>query len=127
MSSADCPQTNPAWSGWMSLGNTKASRLAKIFEKVLASQLAKVIGRQLRSCVWSRLGFGRRVSVVVNHERGGSSPRRMPLKRARRPGERMGKYVRYHSYGSPSGPGDLRSGSRPTTDASSSAVIGAER
>ena len=57
-----------------------------------------------------RSGFGISVRKVLCQEGGGVCPDRMELKRERRLSAISEKKVLYHSYGMPSGPGDLRSG-----------------
>jgi hypothetical protein len=68
-----------------------ANRLARIREKILASQLDNVMGRQLRISEGSRPGFGSKVSVVADQDAGGAVPIRMPLNNSSKAGERNGK------------------------------------
>jgi hypothetical protein len=71
----------------------RARREVSIREKILTSQLLRVIGRQLASEERSRPGFGIREIRVLDQEGGGEAPKRIELKRGRRIGIRSSAKV----------------------------------
>src|SRR6185295_10906203 len=111
---------NPAWSKWISRGRIEFRRLAHNREYILQSVFDNMIGLQFFIFVWSRSGFGSSVMYVRAQDGGGGLPASIELKRSRRKGPICGRNCWYHSYGTPSGPRDLRCGSARMTFVSSS-------
>ena len=73
-------------------GRNEERRVARIREKSLASQLARVIGLQFLTNAGSRPGFVRSVSEVMDQDVGGDAPARSELKTASNGSVRSSRY-----------------------------------